>query len=59
MTFVVFKGYDEVIVTTPELESKCVGEWFGVDTGRSLEDFDREEFNEAGIPVSFRARLSW
>lgn len=57
--FIVYTGFganSEVLITTPEQEASFLEEWFGVSTGRDLEDYDRDEYDETGIQVRL-ARL--
>ncbi len=55
--FIVYKGGDEVFVTTLEHEAKFIEEFFcasGMDTERDIQDFDREEVSEVAVWLSSR-----
>ncbi len=46
----IHSSFHEVLVTTPELEESFIKEWF-TDSDRDLEEYDRDEYNETGIPI--------
>jgi hypothetical protein len=46
----IHSDFHEVLVTTPELEESFIKEWF-TDSDRDLEEYDRDEYNETGIPI--------
>jgi hypothetical protein len=61
--FVVYKGDDEVLITTQEREAEFLDDFFGirgtscdieVDKGRILEEYDRTETDESGIQICSR-----
>jgi len=54
--FVVFSSNDEIIITTPELETQVLDDFF-INGGRVMEDYDREEVDEVGVEVS--SRVMW
>jgi hypothetical protein len=50
MQFVVYRGVDEVIVTTPSEEEETIREWF-TEGGRELFNYDREEYDEHAVEI--------
>jgi hypothetical protein len=49
---IVYTSASEVIVTTRKNEKSTIKEWFGAGLGRDIEDYDREEIDEAAVSVS-------
>jgi hypothetical protein len=50
--FVIYATNDEVIVTTKKKEQKMLEEYFGDNTNRSVEEYNRcERESWTGIPV--------
>ena len=46
--------FHEVLVTTSELEAKCIKEWF-TDADRDLEEYDRMEYHENETCIQVRS----
>ena len=54
--FIVYSGHSEVIVTTKKKEAQTLKEWF-VESDRDIEDYDREECNDACVEVRAELRV--
>jgi len=54
---IVYWNDSEVIVTTKKNEKRTVKEWFAKNTGRDIEDFDREEMADGSVCVSTRMKV--
>lgn len=51
---IVYRGYNEVLVTTPSQEEKFLEEWF-TNGGRDTRDYTREPVYDTGFKV--RAKI--
>ncbi len=43
---IAYTSNDEVLVTTTKREKKMLKEWFEVDMGRTLDEYEREEHGD-------------
>jgi hypothetical protein len=48
--FIVYKGDDEVLVTTSKKENLAIREYF-IEGGRDLDDYDRIEVEDCAVQV--------
>jgi hypothetical protein len=55
-TYIVYYGFDEIIVTTLGNEKKTIKTYF-TEGGRDLNDFDREERYDEAVSISSRVLL--
>lgn len=54
--FILYTSNSEILVTTKEHEEAFVAEWFADYTGRSMDDFDREEVHESEHGVGINSK---
>ena len=53
---ITYRGDDEVIVTTDELEKAMLKEWF-IEGGRDTNDYDREVCNDEAVTITARLNV--
>ena len=55
---VVFRSSDEVIITLVGVaECEMLRQYFGPDSGRDLDDYEREEAPDDAVAVAFSSRI--
>lgn len=53
--FVIYSNAGEILITTAELEEEMAKEWFSEETGRILEEYDRDL--SGGTAVCIKASM--
>lgn len=53
--FVIYSNAGEILITTAELEEEMAKEWFSEETGRTLEEYDRDL--SGGTAVCIKASM--
>ena len=48
--FILYEGYNDILITTLEREAIMIKEWF-IDTDRDLEEYDRSEINDSAVNI--------
>jgi hypothetical protein len=56
--FVIYSNADEILVTTHKLEDEMLKEWFSVETGRSLDEYDRVWSSDTAVGIKASTRLA-